>query len=103
MTRPVHSSPLSCANRTTIRLKIVKLCPRPAHFSLRFPKSDRLPVLLDNFAAAAYTLVKWSGQFEGKLHTPVRQCQAPDGVIRSLRPLAYALCGDRKKILYLAQ
>src|SRR5450759_468323 len=42
MTRPVHSSPLSCANRTTIRLKIVKLCPRPAHFSLRFPKSDSL-------------------------------------------------------------
>jgi hypothetical protein len=41
MTWPVHSSPLSCANRTTIRLKIVKLCPRPAHFSLRFPKSDR--------------------------------------------------------------
>jgi putative ABC transport system permease protein len=23
-------------------LKIVKICPRPAHFSLRFPKSDRL-------------------------------------------------------------
>ena len=47
-------SPPSCANRTTIRLKIVKrgkqpfrrkakarkICPRPA--SLRFPKSDRL-------------------------------------------------------------
>ena len=42
MTRPVQISPLSIANGTTIGLKSVKICPRPAHFSLRFLKSDRL-------------------------------------------------------------
>ena len=40
----VHISPLSCANGTTIGLKIVKICPRPFHFSLRFLKSDKLLV-----------------------------------------------------------
>ena len=42
MTRPVHISPLSIANGTTIGLNSVKICPRPAHFSLRFLESDRL-------------------------------------------------------------
>ena len=42
MTWPVHIYPLSIANGTTIGLKIVKICPRPSHFSLRFLKSDRL-------------------------------------------------------------
>ena len=55
MTWPVHISPFSIANGTTIGLKSVKwgkqgfrrkaktrkICPRPAHFSLRFLKSDR--------------------------------------------------------------
>ena len=44
MTWPVHNSPLSSANGTTIGSKSVKFCPRPAHFSLRFLKSDRLLV-----------------------------------------------------------
>ena len=39
---PVHISPLYCANGKTIGLKIVKIYPRPSHFSLRFLKSDRL-------------------------------------------------------------
>jgi hypothetical protein len=46
MTWTVHISPFSCANGTTIGLKIVKICPHPAHFSRRFLKSDRLPALL---------------------------------------------------------
>ena len=39
---PVHISPFFGANGTTIGLKIVSICPRPYHFSLRFFMSDRL-------------------------------------------------------------
>jgi len=42
ITWPVHISPLFGANGTTIGLKIVKICPRPCYFSLRFFKPDRL-------------------------------------------------------------
>jgi hypothetical protein len=39
---PVHISPLSFAKGIAIGLKSVKICPRPAHFSLRLLKSDSL-------------------------------------------------------------
>jgi len=42
MARPVHISQLSCARGTTIGLKSVEICPRPAHFWPRFFKSDTL-------------------------------------------------------------
>ena len=45
MTWPVHNSPPSSANGTTIGSKSEKFFPRPSHFSLRFLKSDRLLAL----------------------------------------------------------
>ena len=44
MTWPVHNSPLSSPMEQPLALESVKFCPRPAHFSLRFLKSDRLLV-----------------------------------------------------------
>ncbi|ARO87669.1 hypothetical protein EBAPG3_007725 [Nitrosospira lacus] len=40
---PVHISPLFRPIEQLLAFKIVKICPRPAIFSLRFFKSDRLP------------------------------------------------------------
>jgi hypothetical protein len=39
---PVHVSTLSIAKGIAIGLKSAKICSRPAHFSLRFLKSDNL-------------------------------------------------------------
>ena len=39
---PVHISSLSWAIERLLPCKIVKICPRPAEFSLRFFKPDRL-------------------------------------------------------------
>jgi len=39
---PVHISPLSWAIERLLPGETVKICPRPAEFSLRFFKSDRL-------------------------------------------------------------
>jgi hypothetical protein len=41
---PVHISTLFWAIERLLPCKIVKICPRPAKFSLRFFKSDRLLV-----------------------------------------------------------
>ena len=39
---PVHILPLFWSTERLLTCKIVKICPRPAEFSLRFFKSDRL-------------------------------------------------------------
>jgi len=39
---PVHISPLFWSIELLLACKIGKICPRPAEFSLRFFKSDRL-------------------------------------------------------------
>jgi hypothetical protein len=44
MTQSAHISSLFGAKGTAICLKSEKICPRLAHFSLRFFKSDRLLV-----------------------------------------------------------
>ncbi|MGK2906738.1 MAG: hypothetical protein ACSLFH_10380, partial [Desulfuromonadales bacterium] len=40
--RTGHISPLSWSIERLLTFKIDKICPRPAEFSLGFPKSDRL-------------------------------------------------------------
>ena len=45
---PVHVSPISWAIERLLPGEIVKTCPRPAEFSLRFFKSDRLLVIGGN-------------------------------------------------------
>jgi len=42
---PVHISPLFWSIERLLTCKTVKICPRPAEFSLRFFKSDRLLVV----------------------------------------------------------
>ena len=61
MTWPVHISPLSIANGTTIGLKSVTICPRPAHFSLRFLKSDRLLAIAE-IEVCIFTDIGHAGQ-----------------------------------------
>ncbi|OIP19144.1 MAG: hypothetical protein AUK53_00535 [Betaproteobacteria bacterium CG2_30_59_46] len=44
---PVHISPLFWSIERLLTCKTGKICPRPAEFSLRFFKSDRLLVETD--------------------------------------------------------
>ena len=63
---PVHISPIFWAIERLLPCKIVKTCPRPAEFSLRFFKSDRLlaPLTREERAAQAHAI--FSTQFNSK-------------------------------------